>query len=87
MASAAVERTKRKMAERNEFVKRLAGLEKQFGMKLPKGASAAVDAAAKEFLAKYGAGEMPKVAKMHFRTALRAQGLPEPPKVEWRKRS
>src|SRR5215207_3343398 len=72
---------------RNEFVKRLAGLEKQFGMKLPKGASAAVDAAAKEFIEKYGAGEMPKVAKMHFRTALRAQGLPEPPKVEWRKRS
>ena len=28
-----------------------------------------------------------KVAKMHFRTALRAQGLPEPPKVEWRGRS
>jgi hypothetical protein len=24
---------------------------------------------------------------MHFRTALRAQGLPEPPKVEWRRRS
>jgi hypothetical protein len=23
---------------------------------------------------------------MHFRTALRAQGLPEPPKVEWRRR-
>jgi ribonuclease HIII len=72
---------------RNEFVKRLASLEKQFGMKLPKGASAAVDVAAKEFIAKYGAAEMPKVAKMHFRTALRAQGLPEPPKVEWRKRS
>ena len=72
---------------RNEFVKRLAGLEKQFGMKFPKGASAAVDAAAKEFIEKYGAAEMPKVAKMHFRTALRAQGLPEPPKMEWRKRS
>jgi hypothetical protein len=25
------------------------------------------------------------VAKMHFRTALRTQGLPEPPKVEWRR--
>jgi hypothetical protein len=24
---------------------------------------------------------------MHFRTALRAQGLPEPPKVEWRRRT
>jgi len=29
--------------------------------------------------------QLPKVAKMHFRTALRAQGLPEPPKTEWRK--
>ena len=26
-----------------------------------------------------------KVAKMHFRTALRAQGLPEPPRVEWKR--
>jgi ribonuclease HIII len=70
---------------RNEFVSRLANLEKQFGMKLPKGASAAVDAAAKQFLEKQGVEALPKVAKMHFRTALRAQGLPEPPKVEWRK--
>jgi ribonuclease HIII len=71
---------------RHEFVTRLAALEKQFEIKLPKGASAAVDAAAKEFIAKHGAENLPKVAKMHFRTALRAQGLPEPPKVEWRKR-
>ncbi|MFN7142126.1 MAG: hypothetical protein ACK4UN_22625, partial [Limisphaerales bacterium] len=71
---------------RNEFVTRLAALEKQFGIKLPKGASAAVDAAAKEFIAKHGADDLTKVAKMHFRTALRAQGLPEPPKVEWKRR-
>jgi ribonuclease HIII len=70
---------------RHEFVSRLAHLEKQFGLVLPKGASAAVDAAAKEFVAKHHAENLPKVAKMHFRTALRAQGLPEPPKVEWRK--
>ena len=70
---------------RHEFVTRLGHLEKQFGQKLPKGASAAVDAAAKEFLAKNGAEKLPQVAKMHFRTALRAQGLPEPPKVEWRR--
>lgn len=70
---------------RHEFVTRLAGLEKQFGMTLPKGASAAVDAAAKEFIARHGAENLSKVAKMHFRTALRAQGLPEPPKVEWRR--
>jgi ribonuclease HIII len=71
---------------RNEFVTRLAELERHFEMTLPRGASAAVDAAAKEFIAKHGAESLPQVAKMHFRTALRAQGLPEPPKVEWRKR-
>jgi ribonuclease HIII len=70
---------------RDEFVSRLKRLEKQYEMALPKGASAAVDAAAKEFVAKHGAGNLPKIAKMHFRTALRAQGLPEPPKVEWRR--
>jgi ribonuclease HIII len=70
---------------RNEFVTRLADLEKQFGMKLPKGASAAVDAAAKEFVERHAAQNLPKIAKMHFRTALRAQGLPEPPKKEWRR--
>ena len=70
---------------RHEFVTRLAGLEQQYGMKLPKGASAAVDAAAKAFLVKQGLENLGKVAKMHFRTALRAQGLPEPPKREWRR--
>jgi ribonuclease HIII len=71
---------------RHEFVSRLGTLEKQYEMELPKGASAAVDAAAKAFIAKHGAENLPKIAKMHFRTALRAQGLPEPPKVEWRRR-
>jgi ribonuclease HIII len=69
---------------RHEFVTRLGALEKQFQMRLPKGASAAVDAAAREFVAKHGAENLPKVAKMHFRTALRAQGLPEPAKTKWR---
>jgi ribonuclease HIII len=71
---------------RHEFVRRMAALGQQYGMTFPKGASAAVDAAAKEFVTKLGAEALPKVAKMHFRTALRAQGLPEPPKVEWRSR-
>jgi ribonuclease HIII len=70
---------------RDEFVKRLAKLEKEYGVKLPKGASALVDAAAKTFVEKNGPATLAKVAKMHFRTALRAQGLPEPPKREWRK--
>jgi ribonuclease HIII len=72
---------------RDEFVTRLGKLEKEFGMPLPKGASKAVDAAAREFIAKQGAANLPKVAKMHFRTALRAQDLPEPPRTAWRKRS
>jgi ribonuclease HIII len=59
---------------------------KKYGMIFPKGASAAVDAAAKEFVARHGAENLPKVAKMHFRTAYRAQGLPEPPKTEWKRR-
>jgi ribonuclease HIII len=71
---------------RNEFVTRLDAMGKRYGMVFPKGASAAVDAAAKEFVAKHGADNLPKVAKMHFRTAFRAQGLPEPPKIEWRRR-
>ncbi|MBU6409016.1 MAG: ribonuclease HIII [Verrucomicrobia bacterium] len=71
---------------RDEFVKRLSALEKQFEITLPKGASAAVDEAAKKFVAGRGAETLAQAAKMHFRTALRAQGLPEPPKMEWRKR-
>jgi ribonuclease HIII len=71
---------------RDEFVKGIARLEQQFQQKFPKGASAAVDAAAKQFVGTRGAEELGKVSKLHFRTALRAQGLPEPPKMEWRKR-
>jgi ribonuclease HIII len=70
---------------RNEFVTRLGALEKQYDMELPKGASAAVDKAAKEFVERHGAANLNKVAKTHFRTAFRAQGLPEPPKKEWRR--
>ena len=70
---------------RDAFVKGLAKLEIDFAMKLPRGASAAVDAAAKQFVTERGADELVKISKLHFRTALRAQGLPEPPKTEWRK--
>ncbi|MBI4327400.1 MAG: ribonuclease HIII, partial [Chloroflexi bacterium] len=70
---------------RYEFVSRLAKLEKEFQMRFPKGASATVDAAAKEFVSQRGAENLGKVAKLHFRTALRAQGLPEPPKQEWKR--
>lgn len=70
---------------RDEFVRRLKQLEKEYGVKLPKGASAAVEAAGREFVAKHGAPLLPKVAKMHFRTSYRVRGLPEPAKVEWRR--
>jgi len=71
---------------RDEFLRRLAGLEMEYGTSLPKGASAAVDAAAAAFVTAHGAKGLAAVAKMHFRTALRAQGLPEPARVEWRAR-
>jgi len=70
---------------RHEFVTRLATLEKQFGMKFPKGASGAVDEAAREFVARHGTEGLANVAKMHFRNAFRAQGLPEPPRSEWKR--
>ena len=70
---------------RDEFVKGLKKLEKQFEVQLPKGASAAVDETAKKFFQEHGADNLAKISKMHFRTALRAQGLPEPPKTEWQR--
>jgi len=70
---------------RDGFVNGLVKLEKQFNLELPKGASSAVDEAAKKFVAEQGADNLVKVAKLHFRTAFRAQGLPEPPKKEWRR--
>ena len=70
---------------RDEFVKGLAKLEKQFEVELPKGAGGTVDAAAKKCVEERGAGGLAKISKLHFRTALRAQGLPEPPKTEWRR--
>ncbi|MEK7780030.1 MAG: ribonuclease HIII [Verrucomicrobiota bacterium] len=70
---------------RDEFVKRLAGLGKDLGVELPKGAGTNVDAVAKELFAKHGAAALTKIAKMHFRTAFRAQGLPEPERVEWQR--
>ncbi|MDB6052654.1 MAG: Ribonuclease [Verrucomicrobiales bacterium] len=70
---------------RNEFVTRLRQMGKEFGMTFPKGASAAVDEAAKIFVEKFGQNQLEVVAKCHFRNAYRAKGLTEPPKVEWKK--
>ena len=70
---------------RDEFVSRLNRLGKESGIPLPKGASAQVEEAGRKFIEKHGAEALPQVAKMHFRTAPRIQGLPEPPRKEWRK--
>ncbi len=56
---------------RAEFLRRLALLEKQFGIALPRGASPQVEQAAREFVSKHGVAALNKVAKMHFRTAKR----------------
>jgi ribonuclease HIII len=70
---------------RAAFVKRLAALSREYGIQLPKGASHEADVVAKKFVERSGAANLPKVAKMHFRNAFRAQGLPEPEKKEWRR--
>lgn len=69
---------------RAEFVRRLTQLEQQTGIKLPKGAGPAVEAAARILADRGGAEELSKVAKMHFRTSYRVLGLPEPEKKNWR---
>jgi len=56
---------------RDEFVRRLIALGREFGIKLPKGASEAVIEAGKKAVAKHGHDILPKIAKMHFRTAQR----------------
>jgi len=71
---------------RDEFVKRLTGLGRDLVVELPKGAGTNVDAVAKELCSTRGTDVLSKISRMQFRTALQAQGLPEPPKTEWRRR-
>jgi ribonuclease HIII len=60
---------------RHEFITRLKKLEGQYGMLLPRGASLVVEDAAKKFIARHGPENFARVAKLHFRTALRALGV------------
>ncbi len=62
---------------RAEFLRRLALLEKQFGVTLPRGASNRVEQAAREFIARHGPDALAKVAKMHFRTSTRVRSAAE----------
>jgi ribonuclease HIII len=53
---------------RDEFVHRLGVLGKELGIKLPKGASTAVEEAAREVVKKHGREALAKITKTHFRT-------------------
>ncbi len=59
---------------RAEFLKRLHFEGREWGMDLPKGASAAVDAATVEFVRLHGRESLAKVAKIHFKTTTKALG-------------
>jgi len=59
---------------RAEFLKKLHFLSKDWQMEFPKGASSAVDAAAVEFVRRHGRENLPKVAKVHFKTTVKALG-------------
>jgi ribonuclease HIII len=53
---------------RDEFVRRLSRLATDLGMPLPKGASQAVEMAARAVVRKHGQEGLGKVAKLHFKT-------------------
>jgi ribonuclease HIII len=69
---------------RDAFVSGMKALEKKWSVVLPKGASAAVEAAGKTFVERHGGDALGRVAKSHFRTAYRVLGLPEPPAFDWK---
>jgi ribonuclease HIII len=52
---------------RNEFVNRIARLSQEYGVTLPKGASAEVIKAGKIFVEKHGKADLANVAKLHFK--------------------
>jgi len=53
---------------RYNFIKSIDKLSKQFDIKLPKGASAKVISAGKEFCARFGKERLNEIAKVHFKT-------------------
>ncbi|HCE42515.1 MAG TPA: ribonuclease HIII [Lentisphaeria bacterium] len=64
---------------RDEFVRKIAELGKDLGIHLPKGAGSIVDEAAARIVEKLGRDRLASVAKMHFKTASKALGLPPQP--------
>lgn len=65
---------------RAEYVRAMQKLSTEADVKLQKGASAQVRSQAKALVAKFGAEALGNFAKLHFRTAYEALGLPVPPK-------
>jgi ribonuclease HIII len=68
---------------RAEFVRQMHELSVKVGEELRKGASAEVKAQAKRIVEKFGPDALGDYAKLHFRTAYEALGLPVPEKKEW----
>jgi len=68
---------------RAEFVRQMHELSVTAGEELRKGASAEVKAQAKRIVEKFGADALGDYAKLHFRTAYEALGLPVPEKKVW----
>lgn len=68
---------------RAQFVRIMEKLGSELGITLPKGAGPAVDEIAAQLFQKGGAELLEKTAKMHFRNAYKAQGLPMPEKKAW----
>ncbi len=66
---------------RAEFLRRMRRLGEEHGCVLPRGAGEEVDRVAAELAKRGGAKLLGQVGKMHFRTACRALGRPEPPKI------
>ncbi len=71
---------------RDEFVSRLRRMGVEHGVVLPKGASAEVERVGKELVGRHGEEVLRRVGKLHFRTAARVMGRPEPPREAWRGR-
>lgn len=53
---------------RDVFVKKMAEFSQKYGIVLPKGCNETVRKTAQQIVAKYGQGELAKVAKLHFKT-------------------
>jgi len=66
------------------FLRKLEDLSRKAGISLPKGAGEQVDLCASELASRGGPELLSQYAKMHFRTACKALGLPPPPKKEWK---